>query len=90
MRKHHHGYSLIDVWHLPVLMPVTMPKTVVLRVCSSCGFPDTLCLDGRWTIEQVRGQQSSPRTMATTTQPGGGHIYATDAPLTREPAVADG
>jgi len=84
MRKHHHGYSLVDVWHLTPLMPgMVLPKTVVLRVCSGCGFPDTITLDGRWTIEQVRGQQTSARTMATTPQPGGGHIYATDAPLTR-------
>jgi hypothetical protein len=88
-RRHHHAYRSIDVWHLPLLIPATMAKTVVLRVCSSCGWPDTVCIDGRWTIEQVRGQQISAVTMAATPAPGGGHIYATDQPLTRT-AVANG
>jgi hypothetical protein len=55
--RHRCNWRNVDVWHLPQLMPMGMTQTVVLRRCVSCGLPDTITLNGRWTIEQVNGQR---------------------------------
>lgn len=57
--RHEHDWDLVDVWH-PTGQPihprdrVSMPFTIVLIICRQCHYPQTMELDGVWTIEQLR------------------------------------
>ena len=44
----------------PAGTEVTIPMTSVLRRCSRCNDTDNCILAGRWTLDEVRGQQIEP------------------------------
>jgi hypothetical protein len=61
---HQHEWNPVDVFSVRNSKPAhprmaqDTPSTIVLLVCESCRYPQTIELDGVWTIEQVRGQST--------------------------------
>jgi len=59
MENHIHRYDILDVYKPPAparihpLMPAPVPVTIVLLRCQECVMPDTISLQGEWTLEQV-------------------------------------
>lgn len=60
---HRHKHAIVDVQHVGIIvMPGT--HTIVLSRCD-CGNLKTETVNGRWTVEQLRGASSSPGTSPT-------------------------
>ena len=58
IQLHVHKWEILDVWHPNQSM--THPRvafhatTHVLVRCTECNFPNTVELQGQWTLEQIR------------------------------------
>jgi hypothetical protein len=55
--EHVHIWGILDVWQQPERQyhPQIRPRdiTVVLIRCKDCNFPQTIELQGTWTLEQL-------------------------------------
>jgi len=62
LSPHEHDWDLVDTWQHPARQPIhpriqtAIPSTFVLAICKGCHMPQSIELEGQWTIEQVRGQ----------------------------------
>lgn len=62
---HEHAWEPVDVWRPSSegrprhpMDRMATPITIVLIVCKGCRVPQTMELEGVWTIEQVRGEST--------------------------------
>ena len=56
---HEHKWAILGVWNSPVNRPVhprllgNMKTTIALIRCDGCGLPETVELEGEWTLETI-------------------------------------
>lgn len=62
LSPHEHDWRVVDTWQqesrqpIHPLSPLATPSTFVLMVCQGCHVPQSIELEGKWTIEQVRSR----------------------------------
>ena len=56
--SHYHVWDILGIYKPPgpVHPRAIRQTTIVLLRCSGCNLPDTIDLDGQWTIDQIRAR----------------------------------
>lgn len=52
--EHDCDWQVINIQHVPSLIPFQRDATIVLMRCTICKLPETTTLSGHWSLEQLR------------------------------------